>query len=364
MPEPQPHLVTIDGEGSVAALDLLDEARSTIGEIGAVSSVATDGRFVFAASADTGELTVVDSGVWTWDHEDHFHYYRAEPRIVGTVSGAGEAVVTPGSISTGVFFPESGRSLLLDTQGLKDGDIAETASFRSEPHSGSLTPVGSVALLTEPGVDGSASGVRLVGRDGSAIGEPVDCPGARGAQQTSVGVAVLCADGALLAVETSDGAEIERIPLPAGASNGFAADAVLANRRGRPVVTAAAHDAGFWALDTRARTWTFVPTESRLRQVTAVDDTEGHVVAVTEDGRVLVASADTGETLSTTEPILAASLADPAASAGVTLSVDRGRAYVNAPADGVAFEIDFADGARIARTFDLPAALFAVQTGV
>lgn len=364
MPEPQPHLVTIDDDGTVAALDLLDESTRSVGSVDGATSVTTDGRFVFAANAETGDLTIVDSGVWTWDHEDHFHYYRAEPRIVGTVAGEGEAVVSPGGTTTGVFFPSSGEALLLDTQSLKDGEVIETTSIVTEPHTGSITPIGTHALVTIAGRDGAASAVRVVDGAGDALGEPESCTGARGARATPVGVAVVCDDGALLAVESDGGVEIERIPLPAGMEGGIASEGSLENRRGRPVLAVAAEEAGFWALDSRQRTWTFVATDARLLQVTAVDDTEGHVVAVTEDGRVLVASVDTGQTLSVTEPFLSSSLADATTARGITLSVDRGRAYVNAPAAGVVHEIDFADGARIARTFDLPSALFAVETGV
>jgi hypothetical protein len=371
MPEPQPHLVTIDPAGAVRALDLLDESSTTVGTIDGVTSVSTDGRFLFAASAASGTVTVVDSGVWTWDHEDHFHYYRAEPRVVGTVEGSGEAVVSPGTTTTGVFFPDSGEAVLLDMQKLKDGDIVETASLDVDPHDGSITPVGDGALLTVAGADGTAEAVQAIDADGEAVGDPHPCVGARGAGATSVGVAIVCDDGALLAVTGDDGVSLEHLPLPEDAATPAAATPAgaesdaFANRRGRPVLATVAGDAGLWALDTRGREWTFVPIEEPLAQVVAVDDTEGHVVAVTDDGRVLVASAETGETLSVTEPILADSLADPELAAGVTLSVDRSRAYVNAPADGVVHEIDFADGARISRTFDLPAApLFAVETGV
>lgn len=379
MPEPQPHLVTIDSTGTVSALDLLDESTTAIGRIDDVTSVTTDGRFVFAASAPAGTVTVVDSGVWTWDHEDHFHYYRSEPRLVGVVEGEGEAVVSTGSAATGVFFPASGEAVVLDRQALADDEIVETLAVDAEPHDGSITPLGEGALLTVTDGTGAVRGVQELDADGAPVGAEQPCPGARGAASTSVGVALVCDDGALLATEggaensgggssedSAGGSTFEHLPYPSDATapTGTATDA-FANRRGRPVVAAAAGDAGFWALDTRSRAWAFVATETPLLTASAVDDREGHVVAVTADGRILVASADTGETLSLSEPLLAPSLADPDLAGGVALSVDRGRAYVNAPADGVVFEIDFADGARVSRTFDVPQTpLFAVETGV
>jgi hypothetical protein len=48
----------------------------------------------------------------------------------------------------------------------------------------------------------------------------------------------------------------------------------------------------------------------------------------------------------------------------VTVEVDADRTYVNVPSAGVVHEIDHADGARIARTFDtaVPPVFFA-ETG-
>lgn len=54
-----------------------------------------------------------------------------------------------------------------------------------------------------------------------------------------------------------------------------------------------------------------------------------------------------------TEPILASTLQDPDLARGLTLTVDAQRAYVNAAADGVVHEIDYADDARLARALTL-----------
>jgi hypothetical protein len=65
---------------------------------------------------------------------------------------------------------------------------------------------------------------------------------------------------------------------------------------------------------------------------------------------VRVYAATSGEELATTGPILASTLADPGLAPHVTLTVDAQRAYVNAAADGVVHEIDYADNARVARS--------------
>jgi hypothetical protein len=55
--------------------------------------------------------------------------------------------------------------------------------------------------------------------------------------------------------------------------------------------------------------------------------------------------------VATTEPLIGAG-----AGAVPLLQLDAQRAYVADPEDGVVHEIDFADGARVARTIELPIA--------
>nr|BFF14902.1 hypothetical protein GCM10025699_62050 [Microbacterium flavescens] len=90
--EPQLRLATVDPEGRVDLLDLLDGESEGVAEIDPADSLSTDGRFVFATRA-SGTVDVVDTGVWTVDHGDHSHYYLAEPRTVGTVEAS---TPTPG----------------------------------------------------------------------------------------------------------------------------------------------------------------------------------------------------------------------------------------------------------------------------
>ena len=123
---------------------------------------------------------------------------------------------------------------------------------------------------------------------------------------------------------------------------------------GRPTVAALAGDSGIWLLDTRERSWTLLPAPAPLVQVTAVDDDAQHVLALSADGRVLVLDGTTGTVLAETAPLVAESLAD---ATGVPLFIaDQQRAYLNAPAERRLYEIDFADGARIAREFETPTA--------
>ena len=379
MAEPQLHLATVNAAGSLALLDLLDGTSSPVGILGEVSGLSTDGRFVFAAAAGPGTVTIVDSGAWTVDHEDHQHYYLAEPAVIGTVTGTGTGVVSAGGTLTTVRFADSGTGLLLDSDDLGDGTVTELARIEGEPGAGALVPFGDRVITGRTDAPGSAANgidaVRVLDSSGTPVaGATADCAELSGTITTSVGVVFGCADGALLATAgtgaSSDAATItfERIPFPDGVA---AADRAVEfrNRAGRPTAAAVAGDSGAWLLDTRERRWSRLATETPLLQVTAVDDDAEHVVALARDGRLLVLEAATGRTHAATEPLLPATLAAAANGAatlldGVELTVDAGRAYLNAPAEGLVYEIDFADAARIARTFDTATPpMFTAETG-
>ncbi|MFC3300727.1 ABC transporter [Arthrobacter agilis] len=363
VPDPPLHLVTVDPAGSVDMLDLADETVETLAGVQGVTAIATDGRYVFASAAATGSLTVIDTGMWTWDHEDHFHYYRGPSRLVGTVEGEGEAVVTPGSTTTGVFFPDSGDAQVLDNDALARGELDVVTEITMPPHDGLAVPLSGFTLLTVPGADGVAASVQAHDGDGAPVdGASAPCAAAGGTITTTVGAVIGCEDGALLATHDGGTVTFERIPYPDGADAPRAT--AFRAREGRPTVAATAGDQGAWLLDTRRRAWQFIPTDVPLLRVSSVDDREGHVVALAADGRVLVLSATTGATLAATEPLLTSTPAGPALPDGVDLIADQQRAYLNAPAERTLFEIDFADGARIARTFEtatVPA--FLVETG-
>ncbi|GAB3087418.1 ABC transporter [Nocardioides zeae] len=362
--EPPLGLTTVDPSGTVTHLDLLDESTTEIGTVGAPSAMTTDGRYLFVQT-DAG-VEVVDSGRWTWDHVDHFHYYRAEPREVGAVSGDGPATIATTNSSTtsgtGVYFAGSGEAVLLDTAALSAGDLVERFRLGTAPHDGMVVPVGSFALVTAAGADGTAGTVRGFTADGDPTGLEEPCTAASGTITTRVGAVVGCADGALLASVVDDELTVERIPYPAGTT--AAPATAFANREGRPTVAALAGPEGadgVWLLDTRERSWTLLPAPGPLVAVSAVDDEDEHVVALATDGRVLVMDGNDGTLLAATEPLVAASL-----DAGLTptLATDQQRTYLSGPVEQQLHEIDVADDARVARSFTTDTEpLFTASTG-
>jgi hypothetical protein len=307
--EPPLGLATIDPQGGVRHLDLLDESLAELGEVPAPSQVTGDGRYLFAASPEG--VAVVDSGRWTWDHVDHFHYYRAEPRVVGEVPGGPDATIATTNSSTtggtGIFFAESGDAVLLDTEALSHGELRELFRLEMTPHDGLVVPVGSFALVTEQR-GGAVGAVTAYDESGMPVpGVTAECPDARGTITTRVGAVIGCADGALLATVADGEVSLEHIAYPAGTTATRAT--AFANREGRPTVAALAGDEGIWLLDTRERSWALLPAPAPIVQVTAVDDKAQHVLALAEDGRVLVLDGITGALLAETPRLVAESLA-------------------------------------------------------
>ncbi|MDY0944832.1 ABC transporter [Frigoribacterium sp. CFBP9039] len=397
--EPQLRLATIDPEGRVDLLDLLTGDDETVAELEPADGLSTDGRFVFATRA-SGTVDVVDTGVWTVDHGDHSHYYRAEARQVGsieaTAGAAEEARVVPGADLTTVRFPASGEQIVLDTEALGAGEIDEVSRFDGAAATGDegvLVPFGD-SLLSSTVADLGPDVVAVLDREGRPVdGAEAECVDPRGSIETRVGVVIGCADGALLATtgeaaadagdgegatgegsgeadadaDAADAAAsapvvFERIPYPEAVAADERAVA-FDGRRGRPTVAAVAGDRGAWLLDTRERSWSLVETPAPLVRVSAVDDSDGHVVGLDASGRVVVLTGDDG-VVATTDPLLPSTVADDTALDGVSLSVDASRAYLNGPLEGAVFEIDYADGGRVSRTFDhVDAPSFAAETG-
>lgn len=360
--EPQLHLVAVDGAGNSSMLDLLDGTQTQLGSVAPPARVSSDGRYVFAASA-TG-VDVIDSGVWTWDHVDHFHYYQSEPTALGTISGAGVATVATGLLSTagttGMFFPSSGAAVLVDNSALSDGTISESLRLDVQPHAGIMAPLGDGAVVTEADASGTAARLRAVDAGGKEL-TTAPCAAAAGTITTWVGLVIGCADGAVIA--TGDGAApaLEHVPYPEGAA---APATTFDARKGRPTVAGLGQDRGVWLLDTRQKQWDWLPTSTPVLAAAAVDDADGHVVVVGTDGTVQVYAADTKELFSSTQALMPGTVASPELAGQVTLTVDGERAYVNAPAEGVVFEIAYADEARIARTLTLPTQpMHFVETG-
>ena len=336
--EPPLMLLSVDERGEVGLVDLLDGAASAVGRIGTPRALASDGRYAFVTT-DAG-VEIVDSGAWTWDHVDHFHYYRAAPAILGAVRGEGAAVVATGPLatagSTGIFFEGSGEAVLLDNEALSKGRIEERFRLRTNAARGIAAPWGEGAVIAVDGV------LRYHDESGTPSGGEAVCADPAGSITTRAGLAIGCAEGAVLVTGEASAPAFERIVLPDDGSRPAGYD----GRKGRPTVAGVTGADGFVLLDTRERVWSRVATGRPLVRAVAIDDEAGHVVALDGEGRIRV-YADGAEIAATASLVVG----DPGAAA---LWVDAQRAYLGSPVEGVVREIDYADGARIARTIETP----------
>lgn len=347
--EPPLALLSVAEDGDVGLLDLLDGTTQELGRIAAPSALTTDGRYAFATTP--AGLEIVDSGRWTWDHGDHFHYYRAEPRLVGAVEGEGPATVATGPLSTagatGVFFAGSGEAVLLDNAALSEGRIEERWRVPAAAHPGIAAPLGDGAVVTTADPAGRITGVRYVDASGRAVdAATAECRDARGTITTRAALVIGCTDGAVLARMDAGDPVFEHVPYPDQVSpaSSFAA------RKGRPTVAGVAADGAVWLLDTREAAWSRLTVDAPVVQAVAIDDEDGHVVLLDAHGRLRVADA-AGRELSVSEPLIA-----PGEAPHASLTADAQRAYLAAPGQGVVHEVDFADGGRVARTLETPTA--------
>lgn len=341
--EPALHLTSIGTDGAVHHLDLIDEQSEVLGDVAPADTLDSEGRFLFAGRE--GEVSIIDSGVWTWNHVDHFHYYEAPARILGEVEGAGTPRTVTSDLGAGIYFDDgdAGEAVLLDFEALKNGDVVESFRVDLDAPGSFVAPIPGGALIADAG----SGEIRRVDTSGAEL-DTTPCIEPAGSIATNVGVVVGCSDGAVLAVADAGGTSFERIPYPEGGPSRALA---FANREGRPTVAGRTDSSTFWLLDTRDRSWTAHDAGEPVVGVTAIDDADETVVAVTTDGSVLVISGSTGEQLARTAPLVAASLADPALAGGVDLVADQRRTYLNGPAEQTLFELDPADGGRVARTF-------------
>lgn len=333
--EPQSTLLSVSADGDVGLFDLLTDETTELGAVGSPLALDSDGRFGFVSTPDG--IDVVDSGVWSWDHGDHFHYYRADPGLPGAIPGSGKAAITTPPLSTsgatGLFFAGSGEAVAIDMAALDRGEVSEWFRLQVEADSGVVAPAGDYAIVA---VD-DGSGTARVYDDAGSLVEDVSAPCAdpAGAITTRVGTVIGCSGGALIATADTGSVEFETVPYPSDAPRATA----FAGRKNRPTVAALSGERAFWLLDTRSRSWSRADVNHELTQVAAADDADGNVVAIDASGRVRVFGPDGSDRGST----------DPIASEGSTLTVDTDRAYVSAPDSGIVYEIDYADGARIAR---------------
>lgn len=344
--EPQLSLVYASAEGETAVLNLLTEETEVLAASEPITALAGNGRHVVRSHADS--VSVIDSGIWTVDHADHFHYYSAALREFDPIAAAGAVAISTSQLT----IAGSGKTLVFGTDAASSGDLTELGAIE--------TGEGVIAHLAGNVLVASEARIAAFAADGADV-DSLDavCTDPADAVVTRVGAVFSCAEGAVL-VTADDAGELAAasFPYPAGAARALEFD----QRVGRPSIAGVSTDGtGVWHLNSRSGAWTFVPTATPLATVSAVSDDADLLVGVDVEGRVTVLDL-AGAVLGQSEPIVAVSVSDEAGS--VRLIVDAQRAYVTGPLENTIFEIDYRDGARIARQFTTDFAPdFAEQVG-
>ena len=344
--EPQLRLAVSDADaGTLTLVDLL--TGDTVQTEDAAELHGSDNRYLFTTGEDV--TTVTDSGVWTVDHGDHFHYYRSEPGTVGEVP-AGKPGHVMSADTRVAFFDDASGDVKVYLRADMDDDVPEPVTeFSVGAHHGVAVPFADrvVSTLAPAAEDAELPDTLAVideAGEKSDLAGDATCTDIHGAATVRDAALFACADGVLTVTQedASDTLTGTLIPYPEDA--GGRAWSLAA---GRDLVGVPFEDGGLGLLDPESGTWAVAPTDAPVTSATVSPD-DGSVLALDEDGTGYAVDPETGDILADSALVDSADSAD---SASVVLGTERG--YVSDPASGTVTELDVADGLRETREFDL-----------
>lgn len=325
-------LVLVDpATGDTSVYDAVDEVETRVGSYGPVTKLVGDGRFAYLRTDDG--TTVIDGGAWTFDHGDHYHYFATDPAQVATV----DVPVASVSASNHVVAlrSESGEVELIDREKLGTRTVEAPEGLTVPPGAAAVVPYGA-RLLTV-----TAAGQIQVTGDGATTEVAGECRNPSWAMPTRRAVVFGCDSGA---VRVTGGAQdLTATPMP------YPTDAppqrpTQMDHRDRADVFAGTAEGTVWVLDSRQRLWTSISIPDAVAANTAGD---GTVLVLRRDGTLSAFDVNTrSETVRV--PLIGDGV--PTDGPQPVIDIDSDRAYVNNATAREIYEIDYADGLRIART--------------
>lgn len=183
----------LNDDGTITATYPLPERASL--------TTAGDQRHVFATMTKRNAVSVLDGGVWTVDHGDHQHYYRAEPSLANKeIEGAKpiHVVANPVSGETSVYFDDDATATVLTADQLEKDALSEGARYTSPaPHHGAAVPLSNDTVLLSQSGRGLADTIALLDHDGTEL-DTFSCPKMHGEAVYGTTAAFGCSDSVLL----------------------------------------------------------------------------------------------------------------------------------------------------------------------
>lgn len=343
---PLTKLVLVDpATGETSVYDAVDETETAVGAYGPVASLTGDGRFAYLRTEDG--TTIVDAGAWTFDHGDHYHYFATDPAVVGTL----DAPVASVSASNSAVAVESttGSVELLDREALGERTVEPPTGLAVSDDIVSVVPYGSRLVAVADG-----GGMQVIGDDGPTelSGQ---CPNPAWSMPTRRAVVFGCETGAVRVTGGGGELTVTQMPFPADAPT---QRPQAMSHRDRADVFAGVADGHVWVLDSRQRSWVLISVPDAVAVNTAGD---GSVLVLHRDGTLGMFDVNTrAETARV--PIFPGDI--PTDGLQPVIDIDSDRAYINNVEAREVYEIDYADGLRIARTLSTQVAPgLMVETG-
>lgn len=328
---PLTKLVIVDpASGDTAVYDAVDETESMIGSYGAVAAIAGDGRYAYL---QTGRgATIVDAGAWTFDHGDHYHYFAADPVMVGSVDIPVSSAAASNSLAT--VASDAGDVAVLDYEKLGEHAV-EPAGLSLGREVTAALPYGNRVVTV------SSTGRMHVVDDDGATDLAGECPNPSWSRASRRAVVFGCETGAVRVTGGDEDLTVTAMPFPPDAPTQHPQQM---DHRDRADVFAGLSAGTVWVLDSRQRRWTAIDVPDAVAANTAGD---GAVLVLHRDGSL--GSFDVNERTETARVSL---FHDGVPDQGPqpVIDIDSDRAYVNNAAAREIYEIDYADGIRIART--------------
>jgi hypothetical protein len=322
------------GARQLHLLDLITGSEKEVGLSLGAEWITEDGRFVYVGDGDRG-VEVVDAGVWTVDHTDHVHYYRAPARSVGALSLDAPITTVAGSEAHTGIGTADGKVTVLDRRKLEAGAVTVTATIDSGSSTALAVPYAD-QLLVAVGDDPGRPADRIVAMDERGVptgGPGVPCAAPRGWAVLRGGTIIACESSLVRVKLEGDRLTAKTLSSPRApvSTNPF-------GYRPRSNEAAVADRDGIWSVNAAKATLRYLPVTGR-QLVAAASPADGStVLALDTSGALISYHLETGKILAQTSV--------PAAN--LTLDVDR--AYLAEPAARIIHEIDYRDGLRTART--------------